>query len=874
MFRGYFSNLLEISEKMDWYENDFKDSELEFKYKSTNQDSELKKSKIYYLLICISYGSSTILNLRRNDYKFVRSTYVLLIALLFENILMFISHYNQNNFKLFFNLKLMRYIAVYLAALVLLLFPVIEYNIESFIRMTYLVIVCLTILYIYFIHFNFVILILIPIVNFAALLWLQFTLFSEQRLYLLPELLGNLICHWCTFLIKRNEIIHKKEMFLRNYQYKNYIEYINKLVDVLNTMVISIKNSDVLFMNQYSINYFEDKKKSNMQTTSLLTNENKENEILLSNEEKRKSLLKSQVESFFKSIILYHSYDTIKYRENEGKSLSDIIKEKSWDHELINDLFKRIGIFSQKIKGKEQHFEVYIRKVKINDEVLELLIYDISNIKIAEKTNIETKYKQKILAKIAHEFKTPLINIITLIQSLNDQHNTILLQSSIKKKLSHVVNLSNYIIYLIQDIIQYVSESSKLKISLNNINLKDILHFCYEVLHTLIDCNENKSQSIETFLDYDQRLNQINILSDENRLKQIFLNLISNSVKFTTSGHIKLKAYINQDYNTIVISVEDTGIGIKEEDFHLIFQDNVQLNLEKEYNTKGSGLGLGISKLLANSLNHELNFESKHGKGTAFYLSIHLNDTLNQSNRQRYSALDRGKCDKIFINNSSIHHLNSKDEIHDSQLDFSFRSSQNPSINSQESQLKLYNLSKVSQQTIEKKFDLIKYYEVEELLKEENEELSIFKYNFTLRGINQNFSENCIVVVDDQKLVRLNTINLIKTILSNLNIHEYSIIEGSDGIDLLNIVRRDQNGSIKCIFTDENMEYLNGSEVISIIRKLEQNYKVKYQYIVSITAFDDIGTRNNILNSGVNSILSKPCSKTALTEILRRIFIN
>jgi DNA-binding NarL/FixJ family response regulator len=127
------------------------------------------------------------------------------------------------------------------------------------------------------------------------------------------------------------------------------------------------------------------------------------------------------------------------------------------------------------------------------------------------------------------------------------------------------------------------------------------------------------------------------------------------------------------------------------------------------------------------------------------------------------------------------------------------------------------------------------------------------------------------VVVDDHKLVRTNTINLIKKALSALNINDCNIIEGSDGIDLLNIVRKDEKCKIKCILIDENMEYLNGSEAVKIIRKLEQNNKIKSQHIVSITAFDDIGTRKNILDSGVNTILSKPCTKSNIIEILRNV---
>ena len=99
--------------------------------------------------------------------------------------------------------------------------------------------------------------------------------------------------------------------------------------------------------------------------------------------------------------------------------------------------------------------------------------------------------------------------------------------------------------------------------------------------------------------------------------------------------------------------------------------------------------------------------------------------------------------------------------------------------------------------------------------------------------------------------------------MSSLNIINFRILEGSDGIDLLNFLRLDKDYKIKYIFTDENMEYLNGSEAVKLITKFEADNKIKNFNIISITTFDDEETRKNILNSGINSILSKPCTKSS-----------
>ena len=113
-----------------------------------------------------------------------------------------------------------------------------------------------------------------------------------------------------------------------------------------------------------------------------------------------------------------------------------------------------------------------------------------------------------------------------------------------------------------------------------------------------------------------------------------------------------------------------------------------------------------------------------------------------------------------------------------------------------------------------------------------------------------------------------------KSAFATLKITDYSIIEGSDGIDLLNIVRNDKANTIKIVFTDENMEYLNGSDTVRIIKKLEDKAMINKYFYASVTAFEDEETRNNIMKSGINSIISKPCTKSTILSFLKNIKLN
>ena len=129
--------------------------------------------------------------------------------------------------------------------------------------------------------------------------------------------------------------------------------------------------------------------------------------------------------------------------------------------------------------------------------------------------------------------------------------------------MNHINNLSNYTIFLINDIIEYVSDSIDLKLSKVEVKIRDVLDFSYNVLKTLVECNESKVNNIETMMIIGENVDDVKIISDENRLKQIILNLVSNSFKFTKSGFIKILAKFNPELNYVEIRVEDSGMGIK-----------------------------------------------------------------------------------------------------------------------------------------------------------------------------------------------------------------------------------------------------------------------------------------------------------------------
>lgn len=163
-------------------------------------------------------------------------------------------------------------------------------------------------------------------------------------------------------------------------------------------------------------------------------------------------------------------------------------------------------------------------------------------------------------------------------------------------------------------------------------------------------------------------------------------------------------------------------------------------------------------------------------------------------------------------------------------------------------------------------FPFSKYYESLESKYELNK-------NFSKNSSLINKRKNKILIIDDHKLIRESLVLLIKKVLKNFDrANKFDVIEGCDGVDILSNLIKDQTkeNEIKCVITDENMEYINGSEAISIIRKLEKAKKIKNIVIASVTAFEDGFSKTKIQESGANIVLPKPCSES----MMRNFFID
>jgi signal transduction histidine kinase/FixJ family two-component response regulator len=235
---------------------------------------------------------------------------------------------------------------------------------------------------------------------------------------------------------------------------------------------------------------------------------------------------------------------------------------------------------------------------------------------IAESASQE---KSKFIVGLSHEFRTPLNTILGYSQILDRDEN-------IPQNRSEAVQVirkgSEHLADLIKDLLDISQiETGKLVLEKNTINIRDFLDDIAQMFK--LDVVSNKLNFV--FLTKDP-LPEL-ILGDQKRLRQVYLNILSNAFKYTPSGSIKVTVSFKQ--NHLKFCVEDTGIGISAQDIKRLFIPFNRIKTDTfRDDIVGTGLGLSISKLLVERMNGQLLVESEVGIGTTFIVDIPVSNTF------------------------------------------------------------------------------------------------------------------------------------------------------------------------------------------------------------------------------------------------------
>ncbi|MGD0958745.1 MAG: transporter substrate-binding domain-containing protein [Methylomonas sp.] len=264
------------------------------------------------------------------------------------------------------------------------------------------------------------------------------------------------------------------------------------------------------------------------------------------------------------------------------------------------------------------------------------------NTEIALKNAIQqaenaSRAKTQFLANMSHEIRTPLNAIIGFTELLNEQ----IKDQRLKSFVQIIQTAGHSLLALINDILDLSKiEAGKMRLDKKLCNPHTLFSELGQIFMIKI-----REKNLDFILDIDADIPD-NLILDATRLRQILFNLIGNAVKFTESGHIRLRARSGNENRILskldlYIDVEDTGIGISQDQQALIFQDFEQLEGQDVRKYGGTGLGLAISQRLTQIMDGEISLVSAPGVGSTF--TIHLKEVDIASVKIEQAAIDEQK---------------------------------------------------------------------------------------------------------------------------------------------------------------------------------------------------------------------------------------
>ena len=231
-----------------------------------------------------------------------------------------------------------------------------------------------------------------------------------------------------------------------------------------------------------------------------------------------------------------------------------------------------------------------------------------------EKARSASEAKSDFLAKISHELRTPLNAIIGYSEMLMEDASDDGLDDFVED-LDKIHSSGTHLLTLINDLLDISKiEAGKMDLHLEDFNLKDLVSLIEATTKPLLEKNSNKfvvkiDKSIET------------MKNDETKLKQVLLNMISNSSKFTKEGTVSLEISA-ESKNRVKFELSDTGIGMTEDQLENVFEEFTQAETSTSKDYGGTGLGLPICKKITELMGGRIEVKSKIGEGTTFSIIV------------------------------------------------------------------------------------------------------------------------------------------------------------------------------------------------------------------------------------------------------------
>jgi len=495
--------------------------------------------------------------------------------------------------------------------------------------------------------------------------------------------------------------------------------------------------------------------------------------------------------------------------------------------------------FRELLNQTELSFEVKVLSLIWEEKpAIGIIFHDITQqntiLRLKIAANIQ---KDRLLATVSHELRTPLNSILGMIQ--------IMLQITKDMDLMYYLKICSNSGHLLLGLINSILDmnlirANKLKLYTEQMELREFLQDIMRLFE--FQCSQKS-----IFLRLNMSLNTPKtVVTDKNRLSQIFINLIGNALKFTQHGGITIsvsRCFANKDY--VEMSVEDTGLGIKEEDKDKLFKMFGKLENERGgtiVNTQGVGLGLTISNNLAKLLCDKrelegIKVESEYRKGSKFTFIIKTNleplpsplpiipVVLDISCNLTTEYLDEGTTDEKSISEYQSSPIRKKYALE---------------VNNNRKNLTVKTALLSSTRIIDR----------------------ISRKVSTSSPVH---SSPCVLIVDDNPL----NLKVVEHFVKRQLLSTKSALYGQVAIDMM-LKNDHQRCPIVLILMDLQMPVMDGYQTTKALRKLMESRKIPAVPIVALTANGTEADKKACLEAGMSDHLTKPLKESELVRILKK----
>jgi two-component system, NarL family, sensor histidine kinase BarA len=545
--------------------------------------------------------------------------------------------------------------------------------------------------------------------------------------------------------------------------------------------------------------------------------------------------------------------------------------------------FLQVGLFSlalmDKSRGKlEQEVEQVTNDLLNNMELIE---EQNARLDISRKDAIKASHvKSQFLANMSHEIRTPLNAILGFSKELTQ----LSLPQDKQEQVMIINSAADNLLTIVNDVLDFSKiEAGKLKINSQPFSPAHLLEELVSVMAK--SAHLKKLEFIFELAPLPEKL-----IGDEYRIKQILNNLLTNAIKFTSSGHITLSASgkdLEYGLYELHLTIEDTGIGISREDRKRLFNAFSQIDDALSRSYQGTGLGLVICQELTNLMNGTLNLQSIPGQGSCFSVNLLVNKLSNKSILTHhpewlgkkvvifdpYPFSRRASAAILVALGAQVSCAESTEYLTSltGQYDFLFATLPQNKFADRESQLGvlmrfsathkilLYSgpepfsqLPSLSQQfSVQLRMPLTPS-KIEHLMQRppENEK------NLLLKKLKQ-LPPVRILAVDDMEM----NLRLLQTWLKPSNLELSIATSGKDAVALC------QTMDFDLILMDVQMPNMDGLEATRLIRKTDLNLGTP---IVAVTAHAFKEEQKRLLDSGMDDYLPKPLELTSLVQLIMR----